>query len=171
MRGDVSASARHRPCNGSGDLDTCLTVNEFRAVPLEPFLHMMAGKRGPHSQTAAQLVRSEAHGDRIIDNRADIGMGIRPIREGVSGAALRSRRHRPLTHEVDTRLRNPRKVQRSGSGEAIEGTAGADQDRRDCGALHLVVDGVVFQLEAATPKGISRVWANVLPMVRTQQHE
>lgn len=34
-----------------------------------------------------------------------------------------------------------------------------------CSALHLVVDGVIFQVDGSAPEGIARVWTRVLPVV------
>lgn len=64
-----------------------------------------------------------------------------------------------ISHEVNMRLDGRRR--RKGRRARDDGRA----SDADCWSLHLVVDGVVFQVEAAKPKGISRVWANVLPEV------
>lgn len=64
----------------------------------------------------------------------------------------------PLAHSISMRSGRRR---RPGDEETTGGVA----ERGPCGFLHLVVDGVEFQVNAATPSGISRVWTNVLPLV------
>lgn len=57
------------------------------------------------------------------------------------------------------------------------GAAGGEPDRNEendknlvetdsCKFFHLVVDGVIFQVDAVEPKGVWRVWANLIPAVR-----
>lgn len=124
------------------------------AVPLEPFLQLARGGNSGHT--------------------AD-GLPRRQKRNTQTGEATREGSQ--LTPNVNTLLKERRpgdycRPPRSGSGDHEEGrgrtapmgrVSGAAADR--CGFLHLVVDGVVFQVEAARPSGITRVWENVLPAV------
>lgn len=49
-------------------------------------------------------------------------------------------------------------------GQATE-TEDETRARASCDSLHLVVDGAVFQVDAAVPGGIARVWTNIIPLV------
>lgn len=86
---------------------------------------------------------------RNSDNTAD---GLRRRPEGNTQTAEVKREGSQLTNDVNTVLKE------HGADDAYR-----SQDR--CGFLHLVVDGVVFQVQAARPSGITRVWEKVLPAV------
>lgn len=122
------------------------------AVPLEPFLQL--SKRG---------------------NRDSIVGGLQYRAEGNNHMAEAKRGRSQLTHDVYTLLKEHRpgdeSLPRSGGGEQEErrgkraSMKQVSEAADRCGFLHLVVDGVVFQVEAARPSGITRVWENVLPAV------
>lgn len=67
--------------------------------------------------------------------------------------------HSPLTHNVHTRMKDTWAAGRNAH-RAVD-----DGGSKGCNSFHLVVDGAVFQIDATNPKGIFRVWANVLPRV------
>lgn len=123
------------------------------SVPLEPFLQLT--KRGKSDKTTD-------------------GLG---CWRGINTQAAEAKREGPqLTPNVHTLL----KEHRPGSGRSPRSERGDQEERRGratsmervpeaagrCGFLHLVVDGVVFQVQAARPSGMMRVWGNVLPAVR-----
>eukprot|EP00752_Nemacystus_decipiens_P012470 g11044.t1 len=123
------------------------------AVPLEPFLQMT--RRWNSGKTADGHRRRETRSTHSAESKG----------EGSQ-----------LTHNVNTLLKERRsgdchRMPKSGAREYDEGIGRAGpatiepvSDAADrCGFLHLVVDGVVFQVEAARPSGITRVWENVLP--------
>lgn len=110
-------------------------------VPLKPVLQLEEGGRRRHDRT--------------------IG-----IQDHASGAG--EARTSILTHGVHAGLKE------HGPGRGLlPGPGGRGGDDRNgpiaeaatCGVFHLVVDGVVFQVDAAKPQGVSRVWASVLPAV------
>lgn len=117
-------------------------------VPLEPFLQM-------------------AHQRRLEYDSVDGGV---QRRTGGSNQTRETKRVR-LTHDVHTRLQEVspgvgKRVDVGDEGERSEWAAAAEAEAAEkCGFLHLVVDGVVFQVNAAKPKGVTRVWASVLPAV------
>ena len=123
------------------------------AVPLEPFLQ-------------TKDVRE-----------SDYTNGLWRRAGGKSQTGDAKRRRSRLTHGVHTVLKEHRSGEQRLPGsrrwagdEEEEGrraasTGEASAAPRTCGLLHLVVDGVVFQVQAARPTGIARVWANVLPAV------
>lgn len=116
-------------------------------VPLEPFLKMM--KSGHKDDSVNRPVAGHAGGN-----------------EDTAGARQGPAR---LTHDVKTLLEE--RLSRLDS----TGEAGNEDDRGGpaltmeaegvCDSLHLVVDGVVFQVEATRPALNTRVWENVLPAV------
>lgn len=116
-------------------------------VPLEPFLMMMQG----------------GHGYDSVNHRVAGHVGVSKDTAEVRQGPAR------LTHDVSTLL--DERLSRSGSrGEARNedergGPASTTGPEGVCGSLHLIVDGVVFQVEAARPGPITRVWENVLPAV------
>lgn len=125
------------------------------AIPLEPFLQMVKwGNRR-----------------RNVD-------GLQYRAEGDTETAESKRGRHQLNHDVYTLMRGHRsgddnRLPRSGVEDQEEERSGktasteqASAAAARCGFLHLVVDGVVFQVEAARPSGITRVWENVLPAVR-----
>ncbi len=127
------------------------------AVPLGPILHMTKGGREGESTDGAW---------RRVGGK-----------NGETGEESQRGRSR-LTHGVHTSMKENRSGDgrlpgpgRWTGGEGEEKGRGASKGEeasaatRRCGFLHLVVDGVVFQVEAARPTGISRVWENVLPAV------
>lgn len=111
------------------------------AVPLKPFLQL-------------------EEGGRRRDDRAD------GIQDHASGTE--ETRTSFLTHGVHAGLK-----EYDPGGGLLPDPGGRGGDERNgafavaakCGVFHLVVDGVVFQVDAAKPQGVSRVWASVLPAV------
>ena len=116
------------------------------AVPLEPFLRMVHGSGTDHT-----LV--------YPSRRADA-----PMKEAKQ---VRSR----LTPGVNTGLSGKQIPPALGARAGDEKDRGGEIPPEEissagrCRNLHLVVDGVVFQVHAACPDGIARVWTNVLPAV------
>lgn len=126
----------------------------FPPVPLEPFLQ--SAKRGSSENTAdrlrhragrdTQTAEAKREGSRLTHNANTLLKG-----------------HRSGDHRLPRSRPGGRDHQaRTGRPASMEQLSGAP-DR--CGVLHLVVDGVVFQVEATRPSGITRVWENVLPAV------
>lgn len=128
-------------------------VADFPVIPLEPFLWATRDKKDPKPAATQDLKSPQKHSNNWRDTGA----------EAVTARGSR------LTHGVNTRMKqysganNPAWEEERG-GEA--GVAAARTSSEKCKIFHLVVDGVVFQVDASKPKGISRVWANVLPAVR-----
>lgn len=111
------------------------------AVPLKPFLQLEEGGRRRHDKTN----------------------GIQDHASGKGEARTFS-----LTHGVHAGLK-----EYCPGGWLLPGPRGRGGDEQNglfalaanCEVFHLVVDGVVFQVDAAKPQGVSRVWASVLPAV------
>lgn len=127
-------------------------------VPLEPFLRKKRYMEDNPARAESQTVqRKEPQGRRVR----------RVQRDGVTDERIIS--PFALTGDLNTRMKETwearrRRVQSKGrGGEAVWGAA---RGSTGCERMHLVVDGVVFQIDGANPWGIARVWANVLPAVR-----
>lgn len=138
--------------------------NVLPVVPLAPFLRQIdkKGERKGSMDLAVQYKFEQGYKDGFSSNYSGLsssisGSGGRRDNDGRrSGKSWES----SITHETNTRLegRRHRRGKRRARGDSKASDA-------KCGSLHLVVDGVVFQVDAVKPKGISRVWANVLPEV------
>lgn len=132
------------------------------AVPLEPFLQM--ARRGNGDNAADGLRRRGTRSTRTAEGR----------REGSQldhNVYTLLKEHRPMgDHYGLPRPGGGHQEERGGRTDSTEW--GSDEAADRCGFLHLVVDGVVFQVEAARPSGITRVWENVLPAVsgRSARH-
>lgn len=142
-------------------------------VPLAPFLRQMVEKREREGSTNAAVqchlepgckngcssVCSGSSSSCSSGNGNSNSSSLCSERRDNNGRGSEISWKSRISHEVNMRLEGRRR--RKGRRAEDEGRASG----ADCGSLHLVVDGVVFQVEAAKPKGISRVWANVLPEV------
>ncbi|CAN0041830.1 unnamed protein product, partial [Ectocarpus sp. 13 AM-2016] len=126
---------------GAAGVSDIATFPNDPVVPLKPFLQLQEGGRRRQDRTNG-------------------------IQDRASGAG--EARTSFLTHGVHAGLKehNP-------GGGVLPGPGGRGGDDRNgpfaealtCGVFHLVVDGVVFQVDAAKPQGVSRVWVSVLPAI------
>lgn len=107
-------------------------------VPLKPFLQLVEEIRKNSSTTFVQGKTG-----------------------GQSHAGDPTQARSSLTHDVHTSLK-----EYGLGGEIIRNPEARAGPRKNCELFHLVVDGVVFQVDAAKLAGIWRVWAKVLPAVR-----
>lgn len=125
-------------CAGNDALSSSAELPVASIVPLEPFLQLAEEGREESSTT---YVEGGTRGRSQMEHPAQ-------------GRSC-------LTHDVHTGMKE------YGFGAKRRRKTEDEVGRGDkCGSLHLVVDGVVFQVDAAKPAGISRVWANILPAVR-----
>lgn len=96
----------------------------------------------------------------VLQDVGSIGSGsgrrnLSDSRVGSNGTLQR----RPLAHERSLGVARGESVRNEESGETLVETG-------SCDFFHLVVDGTIFQVDAVAPKGIARVWANLIPAVR-----
>ncbi|CAM9482314.1 unnamed protein product, partial [Hapterophycus canaliculatus] len=112
-------------------------------VPLEGFLRLLQEGR-QESSTAS--VQGRTRGSKRTGNP--------------------SQRRLCLTHDVRASLKQYG-LDREGRRKPEESVGRGEE----CGLLHLAVDAVVFQVDAAKPGGMWRVWANVLPVMLDRLNE
>lgn len=129
----------------------------FPPVPLAPFLLMVADGEEAVNAAARSLQHEHSCGTSTNKKNSHITKCDEP----------KTRRH-ALTHDTDTRMREDWGEKRRPGGEGGSGGAAitAADSSVACASFHLLVDGVMFQVGASGPRGILRVWTNILPAVR-----
>ncbi|CAM9380011.1 unnamed protein product, partial [Scytosiphon promiscuus] len=112
-------------------------------VPLEPFLQLAEEGRKDGST-----------------------MSVYGRRRGRNQTADPTQGRSCLTHDVHASLRGYRS-----RGKRWREPEERFRREKNCGLFHVVVDGAVFQIYAAEPAGIWRVWAKVLPAMMDRLKE